>query len=617
MDPVSNKASGKYSRKKIFLSILAGFFIIVIISSILIYQNFNKLLSAALIKSFESSIVSDIYELKFKDLRVNLTLGNIRVKNVEILPREKPLKNYPYINSSLTLRTKEIVLANVEITTLIKQSVLKLKSIKIDKPEVSITIADEIPIFLPFKESGVENDTVQQSGKKAINTYSLTRFVLNDASVKIENLAKDRYFNIDDVDITIKELHFDQQPGKDLVSYSFFDLTIGEVKVMLQKNSVKQIRLKNYEILTNSLKIEKSIDTLIYHFDDLKMGLQDLDIHTADSIFHVALQDFNLSYSDKTVIIKNLVFTPNLSETAIQNMHQFQITQFQGKAGLVKITGINFDSLLYQKKIFIDEIALDSVNSNFFKDKTKPLDTNLFPEYPSQLIASLKVPILIKQVSSTNVNIVYNEIKPDKNLATANVNKATFKIENITNFNSNQPLSLKIDGFLENKVHFFMSLNFDCNKPEFSFSGLFPKFDLKDLNPLLQAFTSASVNSGVADKIEFMGIAKKERADGTMKFLYHDLNFELNMEDKAAWKNSVLSFAANTVVASSNPASEVLPPRIVKYHVERDMNKAFINLTLISALEGLKETVFMSKENKERYKKAKKEMRKESKESTQ
>jgi hypothetical protein len=47
------------------------------------------------------------------------------------------------------------------------------------------------------------------------------------------------------------------------------------------------------------------------------------------------------------------------------------------------------------------------------------------------------------------------------------------------------------------------------------------------------------------------------------------------------------------------------------------MNKAFINLTLISALEGLKETVFMSKENKERYKKAKKEMRKESKESTQ
>jgi hypothetical protein len=396
MDSETNKTSGKYSRKKIILSILTGFFIIVIISGILIYQNFNKLLSAALIKSFESSLVSDVYELKFKDLSVNLTLGNIRVKNVEILPREKPLKNYPYINSSLKLRTKEIVLANVEITTLIKQSVLKLKSIKIDKPEVSITIADEIPIFLPFKESGVENDTVQQFGKKAINAYSLSQFILNDASVQIENLAKDRYFNIDDVDITIKDLHFDQQPGKDLVSYSFFDLTIAEVKGTLQKNSVKQISLKNYEIFMNSLKIEKSIDSLIYHFDDLKMGFQDLNIHTADSIFHVALQAFNLSYRDKSVIVKNISFTPNLSEKAIQKMHKFQNTQVQGSAELVKIIGINFDSLLYQKKLFIDEIALDSVNLNVFKDKTKPIDPNRFPEYPAQSIAYLKVTILLK-----------------------------------------------------------------------------------------------------------------------------------------------------------------------------------------------------------------------------
>jgi hypothetical protein len=366
----------------------------------------------------------------------------------------------------------------------------------------------------------------------------------------------------------------------------------------------------------NSLKIEKSIDSLIYHFDDLKMGFQDLNIHTADSIFHVALQAFNLSYRDKSVIVKNISFTPNLSEKAIQKMHKFQNTQVQGSAELVKIIGINFDSLLYQKKLFIDEIALDSVNLNVFKDKTKPIDPNRFPEYPAQSIASLKVPILLKLVSSSNVNLAYNEIKPDKNLGKANINKATFKIENFTNINTDHPLSLETDALLENKVRFFMSLNFDYNKPEFSFSGSFPKFDLKDLNPLLQSFTPAYINNGISDEIEFTGFAKEKKAEGTMKFLYHDLNFELNMEDKAAWKNSIISFAANTAVNSANPASETLPQRIVKYHVERDMNKAFINITLISVLAGLKETVFMSKENKERYKKAKKEMRKELKEST-
>jgi hypothetical protein len=616
MGPVSNKAPGKYPRRKIFLSVVAGFFVIAIVAGLLIIQNFNRILSAALMKSFEPSIVSDIYELKFRDLKVNFTLGNIRVKNVEILPREKPLKNYPYINSSLKLRTNEIMLTNVELKTLLQTNVLKLKSIKIDKPEVSVTIGNKIPIFLPFKESVVENDTIRQSGKKAINAYSLSRFALIDASVQIENLAKDRYFVVDNVDITIKDLHFDQQPGKDLVTYSFFDLSIGEVKGLLQKNTLKQISLKDYEIYMNSLRVEKTIDTLIYHFDDLKMALNDLDIHTADSIFHIDLEEFKLSYTDKSVLMKNLAFSPNLNEKEIQKRHKFQNTQFKGSAALVKISGIDFDSLIYRQKILIDEIALDTVNSNFFKDKTKPLDTNRFPEYPAQLMASLKVPILIKQVLSTNANIIYNEIKPDKTRGVANVNKATFKIGNITNINTTQPLSLKTDAYLEGKVRFFMSFNFDYDKPGFSFSGSFPKFDLTDLNPLLMSFTPASVRSGVADKIEFMGIAKKNRADGTMSFLYHDLNVDVQLADEAAWKSSVLSFAANAVVTSANPASEILPPRIVKFHAERDMNKAFINLTLISALDGLKETVLMSKENKKRYKQAKKEFRKENKNST-
>jgi hypothetical protein len=98
-----------------------------------------------------------------------------------------------------------------------------------------------------------------------------------------------------------------------------------------------------------------------------------------------------------------------------------------------------------------------------------------------------------------------------------------------------------------------------------------------------------------------------------MKFLYHDLKIDIKLDEKASWKSSVLSFAANTAVASANPASESLPPKIVKFHAERDMNKSFINITIKSALNGLKETILMSKENKKAYKAEKKKARKESK----
>jgi len=74
-----------------------------------------------------------------------------------------------------------------------------------------------------------------------------------------------------------------------------------------------------------------------------------------------------------------------------------------------------------------------------------------------------------------------------------------------------------------------------------------------------------------------------------MKFLYHDLEVDLNLPKKAKWKNSVIAFAANTALNSSNPGSAKLPPRIVQFRAERNMNKGFINIIIKSLLGGLKE----------------------------
>lgn len=41
------------------------------------------------------------------------------------------------------------------------------------------------------------------------------------------------------------------------------------------------------------------------------------------------------------------------------------------------------------------------------------------------------------------------------------------------------------------------------------------------------------------------------------------------------------------IVSSSKAASEFFCPQIMNYEVERDLNKAFVNLTLISVFKGL------------------------------
>ena len=125
---------------KKLLWILGILVLLVSAVSIYFYNNFNQLLANALMKSFNSGVISDVYELKFDKLSVNLLVGSIQVHNVEMKPRQTPLVSYPYINSTMELHAKKILLSNVEIFTLLKTNILRLKSVEFMEPEIEMKL---------------------------------------------------------------------------------------------------------------------------------------------------------------------------------------------------------------------------------------------------------------------------------------------------------------------------------------------------------------------------------------------------------------------------------------------------------------------------------------------
>ena len=68
MNTDTNGAKRKWSVKR---TVAISVVIILSIVAILLYSNFNRLLSTALLNSFNSNIISDVYELKFEKLSVN------------------------------------------------------------------------------------------------------------------------------------------------------------------------------------------------------------------------------------------------------------------------------------------------------------------------------------------------------------------------------------------------------------------------------------------------------------------------------------------------------------------------------------------------------------------
>jgi hypothetical protein len=611
MQTEKTKTKRKHPVRKIILWIVAVFFILLIAGVGWIYINIDRLLTNALNKGFNANLISDVYELKFEKLSANILTGTVKVYNVKLQPLEKPFQVYPYINSSFKLSAGKMMLKNVDIITLLRSNELNLKQIELIEPGIDFQIADIVPVFFPFKDT--TTGPAQKSNKKTIESYSLDKFEMVDAFFHVTNTAREREFNIQKINLSLSDIFIDQGTGRDVISYKLFDFSIGEFSGSSQKRTLKHVSFKDFKIKIDSLRVEKTIDTIIYTYNNFSVGLNALDIQTADSLVHLSMQSFGLSYKDKSIKLTDLVYKPNVSDAVLQSKFRFQTTLFSGTVGTLNITGVNFDSLIFRKKIFIDEVSLDKVSASIFKDKTKPADPNKFPKYLGQTITAIRTPLLVKLVKATNVNLVNRERNPDGSYATANVNRATAEVKNITNLSNAGMLELNGNAYVENKAHFNLNLNFSYTEPRFSFNGRFEKFNLTDLNKLIEAYTPASIKNGTVDELTFSGTAYRTSSAGTLKFLYHDLNIAMELEGKAKWKSSVLAFGANTVLPSANPASADMPARVVEFHAERDMHKSFVNLTIKSILAGLKETVLMSKENKKAFREEKKEAKKEAK----
>ena len=211
------KKKKKHRVGKIILWTIGLLLVIIIVGGVIAYNNLNRILTNALTKSFNSNIASDVYELKFEDLSVNVLAGDVKVYNVRMQPREKPLQDYPYINSSFSLTTQRMILKNVELMTLIKEDKLVLEKIEIIEPEVKLRIEDKIPIFLPFKDTTATAGKEKKGNKKSIESFSLKEFRMEDAAFHVTNLAKEREFNINDLDISLKGMVINKQPGRDII----------------------------------------------------------------------------------------------------------------------------------------------------------------------------------------------------------------------------------------------------------------------------------------------------------------------------------------------------------------------------------------------------------------
>jgi hypothetical protein len=600
-----NQPTKGKKKKRTFLIIFSSIVLLLFGAGFLFFANLNRLLTNALLNSFNSNVISDVYELKFESLKVDLIEGNIRVKNVSLKPRSQPLHSYPYINSSFTLRTKSLKLLNVQLMTLINTNDLKLEKIEIDKPEVDLTLDGKVHFFLPRR------DTIQvedKTNKKFVDDYALKEFRLSHAAFKADDNYDGSKFTIKDFNILLEDLSIKQKAFVDEFYYKNFELNVGEVSGQIQKGPFRNVFFKDLNFTVDSFKVEKSADTLIYLFNDCKFVMHGIDLQTADSLLNLKLNSIDISYKDHSITADGISLKPTKSFSELQKNNKYQKTDQSITVGSVKISDIRFDSLV-RKKIFIGRMMLDSVDVTLYKDNSKAVDPEHLPEYPGQSIAKIPLPLRIDSAEVTNLHLLSIEIKKDGVPAKVSLNKGVVHAENITNLDSSKELTIVAEAYIDDKVKFNSTVGFSYAKPQINLKVHFDRFNLTELNKVIGAYSPAKIDSGIADEISFSGVISRTQSSGTMKFLYSGLVVDMKIKDKAKWKSAFVAFAANEYLSENNPPEKDMPAKIVKYNVQRDMHKGFPNIIIKSAIAGVKETMILSGENKKAYKAKKKALK--------
>ena len=599
MESVKKTKNKKWAINRMVIYLLTVLFFVVGIMFIYMYNNFNKIFTEAIYSAFNSNIISNVYELKFKKLRINILKGNIQVLDVELQPREKPLVDYPYINSSFSLKTSKILLKDIELMKLFNAKKIDLSRIEILNPVIVIKMAGNKVEFIPYKDSTLANS---KEGKKQIGSYFLAEFDLINASIHSENTNKERKFHIDSFNVSIRDVSFKQQTKSIGLFLKHAEVGIGKFKSMFKKDDISNLNFVNFNIKVDSIDFQKTPDTITYHFKNCAMDMKDLVLYTADSVFQIALKTFQLSCTDKSLQINGFSFKPDITKTSLLENYKYQLPPiFTVSAGIIQLNGLNIDTLLYKKKLYVEELLLNKVDVYIIKDKKKAIDFKHIEEYPGQKIKKLKLPVWVKSVKATNITVDNQEFKPDGTIAKVKIQNISAEMSNVTNMDSINPLVIKGTGCVENKACFEINLAFSYGLSQFTFNGKIKKFELKDLNPLLKYYAPLNINKGFVDEITFSGIAHHASSSGTLTFLYHDLDIDLQLKERAKWQSDILTFAANTYINNANPVSANQPPRIVKFDAKRDMNKGFLNIVLKSIFAGIKQTILMSKENRKSY----------------
>ncbi len=500
-----------------------------------------------------------LYRVDFKDINLNLLLGNVTLTEVILTPDTavfdslKKAKMAPSHLMKLSLSSLEINRAGVYDAVFNKK--LHLNALELHQPTI--------------------NFIYHQVEKKA-DTTANKKTLYEQVSSTFKSIGVKR--------ISVIDAHFIYTNGDS-----------GR-----KQHAVEHFNLNVQDFLLDSLV---HLDTnRVFYTKDIVFKLLGYRSLSEDKMYTLKADTLTGSVRNKTLRVAGFKMVPMFSDLAFSRKYKTQKDRYNLDFKEMVFQEIDFvklnqDGALHARSLSIGpaEVAV------FMNRELPPAPIDKGRNYPHMALKRLPLQVHLDSLKIKNIHVAYTEYNPiTKKRGTVHLDHLNGTVLNVTNDslklikNNHAIANLSTTIIKAAKINIILDFNLTASNGAFSYRGNIGPMDMTALNSLSKPLGLVKIEAGKVQRADFNIKGHLKGSSGTMRFLYKDLKITMLKEGEAGEpvkEKGLLSFLANTIViADANPSSggEV---RVANIEFERTPAASFFNLLWKSIFVGIRETV--------------------------
>ena len=318
----------------------------------------------------------------------------------------------------------------------------------------------------------------------------------------------------------------------------------------------------------------------------LRLALEGLSIREPKQ--HLDVSGIVYRHERRSLSADSSYLRPALDREAFMRSLTYQKDHLQLKTGRIGLERFDALALAGEKKVRIGSVEMEKPLLTVYKDRNIPYRKGIVKPLPTPLLRTIPLPMVVDSLWWREGTILYEELNDvTGRKGSVPLTATEMLLTNIRNEGATETDSLGLTGRTRLLDKADIRLGFKESYTDtlnaFLLNVRVGRFDLTELNSILEPMASARIRSGHLDTLRLRAIGREHLAWGKMQMYYSDLKVQFldkSDNERKTLLTRLSNFLANTALRQGNRK------KTGTVYAERNRERSVFNYWIRIVLSG-------------------------------